>query len=93
MIIYIKLGKVRGLSIEINKGFGLKPYFEKNSFHQETIIDITWGQIIYTSGKWVPKNKRSKKPVVTPTMLKRRTSNVNSQGYQISKRVSGANGD
>lgn len=69
MITYIKLGKVRGLSIELGKDLGSKPIFKKNTFHYETIIDIPYGQIIYTSEKWSPINRD----------LKRRVSNGNVQ--------------
>jgi hypothetical protein len=69
MITYIKLGKVRGLSVELSKNLGSKPIFEKNTFHHETIIDIPYGQLIYTSEKWFPINRK----------LKRRVSNGNVQ--------------
>ncbi len=55
MIKYIKLGKVRGLTLEISNDLGLKPFFRKNKFHYEVIIDIPYSQIIFTSGSWVPK--------------------------------------
>ena len=57
MINYIKLGKVRGMSVEINQELGIKPFYRKNSFRHETIIDIPYIQIIYTSGRW-RKEKR-----------------------------------
>ena len=57
MMNYIKLGRVRGVSVEINRDLGIKPFFEKNSFHHETIIDIPYAQIIYTSGKWCAKKR------------------------------------
>lgn len=56
MIIYIKLGKIRGASIELNKNFGLKPVYKKTSYHCESIIDVPYTQIIYTSEKWTPQN-------------------------------------
>lgn len=59
MIAYIKLGRVRGLSIELNKEFGSMPFFQKNTFHYETIIDIPYVQVTYTSGKWFPKRRAS----------------------------------
>lgn len=59
MITYLKLGKVRGLSIEMNQDLGGRPFFQKNSFHYETIIDIPYIQIMYTSERWVPKNRKS----------------------------------
>ena len=91
MITYIKLGKTRGLSFELNINFGLKPFFRKNSLHYETIIDIPWAQIIFTSGRWVPKNRRTKKPVVTKPLPIRRASNVNKQNNKITKRAVGTN--
>jgi hypothetical protein len=57
MMTYIKLGKVRALFIEIKKDFGTKPFFQKNTFHHETIVDIPYVQIIYTSAQWRPRNK------------------------------------
>jgi hypothetical protein len=75
MITYLKLGRVRGLSLELKKDFGSRPFFQKNTFHYETIIDIPYVQIMYTSGKWFPK---------------RRASNVNKENGKIrenSKRV------
>ena len=57
MIIYIKLGKVRGIAIEISKELGLKPICTKNSFRHETVIDIPCIQIIYTSGRWRKSNR------------------------------------
>lgn len=88
MIIYIKLGKVRGLSLEINYNFGMMPIFRKNSLQGETIFDIPWAQIIYTSGRWLPKKQRNKVPVVHAKLPLRRASNVNSQDHQVTKRVS-----
>ena len=57
MILYVKLGRVRGLSVEINMKLGLKPFYRRNSFRHETILDIPCTQIIYTSGRW---RKRSR---------------------------------
>jgi len=57
MINYIKLGKVRAIAIEVNYALGLKPFFQKNTFHHETIIDIPYAQIIYTSGRWYKKTR------------------------------------
>ena len=90
MILYIKLGKTRGLSLEVNYNFGAAPFFRKNSLQGETIIDIPWSQIIYTSGRWIPKKQRNKVPVVHVNLPLRRASNVNSQDHKTTKRVSGA---
>ena len=57
MIFYIKLGKVRGFSVEINQNLGIRPFCKKNSFCHETIIDIPYVQIIFTSGRWRPKKR------------------------------------
>lgn len=89
MIYYIKLGKIRGLSVELNKDLGLKPFFQKNTFHHETIVDIPLAQIIYTSGKWTPKKRVVRKPAVTKTAKIRSASNVNSQDDQTTKRLTG----
>ncbi len=78
MITYIKLGKVRGLSIEMNQNLGRNPFFKKNSFDYETIIDIPYIQIMYTSERWVPKNRN----------LTRRVSNGNvEKNNQTTKRA------
>lgn len=82
MINYIKLGKVRGLCVEINRELGLKPFFKKNGFHHETIIDIPYAQIIYTSSKWCDKKR----------VLIRSVANANQKTKQVakcSKRTSG----
>lgn len=78
MIAYIKLGKVRGLSIEWKHDFGLKPFFRKNEFHKETIIDIPYVQITYTSSKWSPL---------------RSASNVNEETNKTTKCVNGTDGN
>jgi hypothetical protein len=93
MIIYIKLGKTRGLSFELNKNFGFEPFFRKNSLQDETIIDIPWAQIIFTSGKWVPKNKGARKSAVTKPLPLRRASNVNCENHKTTKRAHGADGN
>ena len=75
MINYIKLGKIRGMSIEISSALGIKPFFKRNSFHHETIIDIPCVQIIYTSGRWCAKKKV---PI-------RSAANVNKKTKQVTK--------
>ncbi len=60
--------------MEIETGFGLKPFFKRNTFHYETIIDIPYIQIIYTSGKWFPL---------------RSVSNVNEETTQTTNRSTG----
>lgn len=75
MINYIKLGNIRGVSIELNSDLGIKPFFRKNSFQHETIIDIPYAQIIYTSGRW---RKTKRVPI-------RSTANVNKEIRQIKK--------
>lgn len=54
MVIYIKLGRVRSISLEWNKTFGFTPAFKKTSYRCETIVDVPYTQIIFTSGKWTP---------------------------------------
>lgn len=54
MILYLKLGKTRSISMEYNKEFGASPAFRKTSYRCETIVDMPYTQIIYTSGKWTP---------------------------------------
>lgn len=81
MIIYIKLGKVRGLSVEINKNLGKTPLCNKNSFRHETVIDIPYVQLIYTSGRW-----RKRKRVVLRSII-----NVHQENKQTARRVKRAN--
>ena len=81
MITYIKLGQVRGISLEINRNLGLKPFFRKNSFHHETIIDIPYAQFIYTSGRWYPKKRV---PI-------RSAANINEKTNKITKNTKRAN--
>lgn len=54
MTIYIKLGKVRSISIEWNNEYGLLPLYKKTGYRCETILDMPYTQIIFTSGKWTP---------------------------------------
>ncbi len=82
MITYIKLGKVRGLSIELKNDFGLKPFFRKNTFHHETIVDIPYVQITYTSGKWFPVKRK----------LIRSASNGNEETNKITKHSGNSHG-
>lgn len=72
MIAYFKLGKRRGLSMEIKKDFGASPIFQKKYFNSEIIVDIPYTQFVYTPGNWIPI---------------RRASNGNEQTGQISKSV------
>ena len=78
MIIFLKLGTVRAISVEFKSDFGIKPLFRKKTFHYETIVDIPYGQVTYTSGKWFPL---------------RRASNVNEKTNKTTKRVVGSNRD
>jgi hypothetical protein len=77
MINYIKLGKVRGVSIETSLNLGRKPFFRKNRFHHEIIIDIPYVQIIYTTGKW---HKLKRVPI-------RRAINGNKKTRKVTKRI------
>ncbi len=54
MILYLKLGKTRSISMEYNKEFGVSPVFKKTSYRCETIVDMPYTQLIFTSGKWTP---------------------------------------
>ena len=82
MITYIKLGKIRGISIELKKDFGLKPFFRKNTFHHETIVDIPYIQIIYTSGLWTPKKRVPENDSSIKKIPIRSASNVNEETGQ-----------
>ncbi len=52
MILYVKLGNVRAVTMEWNKEFGRGPLFKRTSYHCETIVDMPYTQLIITSGKW-----------------------------------------
>jgi hypothetical protein len=85
MIIFIKLGQVRALAIEVNKGLGSRPFFQKKTFHHETILDIPYAQITYTAGNWYPRktfslNKNNK-------YTSRSASNGNQQTHKTRKRA------
>ncbi len=54
MIIFIKMGGVRSMSLELNKTLGTTPFYKKTSYRCETIVDMPYTQIIFTSGKWTP---------------------------------------
>ena len=54
MILYIKLGRIRSMSLEFNKTFGGMPFYKKTSYRCETIVDMPYTQLIFTSGKWTP---------------------------------------
>lgn len=92
MMTYIKLGKIRGASIEFNVNFGLKPFFQKNTFHHETIVDIPYGQIIYTAGTWFPRKQKSFGQMPAKKVRIRSASNVNKETKQTTKHTGGANG-
>ncbi len=57
MIIHVRLGNVRALTFEWNKEFGSWPLYKKTSYHCETIVDMPYSQLIYTSGKWTPARR------------------------------------
>jgi hypothetical protein len=83
----MKLGKVRGVSFELNKNFTREPLWRINSLHGETIIDIPYIQLIYTSGSWMPKRMLKRKPDVHKKLPLRRASNVNDrQDHYVTKR-------
>lgn len=56
-MIYIRLGKVRGMTVEFSRAFSALPMFKKTSFRYETILDMPYVQIIFTSGNWTPPGR------------------------------------
>jgi hypothetical protein len=54
MTIFIRFGKVCSMSMEFNKEFGTRPLFKRTSYRCETILDMPYTQLIFTSGKWTP---------------------------------------
>ena len=87
MLVHLKLGKVRACTLEIEKKFGTKPLFKKNSFGREVIIDIPYTQLIYTPSNWNPKRDSTIK------YSTRKASNGNQKIGKTTKRVIGVNGD
>ncbi len=59
MMLYIKLGRVRAVTVEFNKEFGFMPFYKKTSYRCETILDVPYSQLIFTSGKWTPLRRAS----------------------------------
>lgn len=59
MMIHIKLGGVRALNVEFNKDFGFLPLYKKTSYRCETILDMPYTQVIFTSGTWTPLRRAS----------------------------------
>lgn len=58
-MIHIKLGTVRALNVEVNPEFGFWPFYKKTSYRCETILDMPYTQVIFTSGKWTPVRRAS----------------------------------
>jgi hypothetical protein len=59
MMIFLKLGGVRALNVEFNQEFGFWPLYKKTSYRCETILDMPYTQVIFTSGKWTPFRRAS----------------------------------
>ena len=59
MMIHVKLGRVRALNIELNTQYGFLPLYKKTSYRCETILDMPYTQLIFTSGKWTPLRRAS----------------------------------
>lgn len=54
MTIFIKLGKISSISVEWNREFGAWPLLKRTSYRCETIVDMPYTQLIFTSGQWTP---------------------------------------
>lgn len=74
MIFFMKLGGNRAMTIEFNKEFGIWPVYKKTSYHCETILDMPYTQIIFTSGKWTPLRRAAKIKAVNDDKSKSETS-------------------
>lgn len=59
MMIFLKLGHVRALHLEWNRDFGFFPLLKKTSYRCETILDMPYTQVIFTSGQWTPLRRAS----------------------------------
>ncbi len=55
MLLLIKLGKCRALSIEINREFGVKPFFHCKRINNQLFIDTILSRTIYAPEDWQPK--------------------------------------
>lgn len=78
MVILIKLGKVRSISMELNKDFGFWPLLKRTSYRCETILDVPYTQLIFTSGKWTPI---------------RRAANDHKKTEETARHITGTDGD
>ena len=62
MVIYFKLGKIRGLSFNFDKEFGFLPLIAFHKNHGELFFDLPYCRIIYTPKGWAfYKNRRKEK--------------------------------
>lgn len=57
MFAYFKCGKSAALYIEFSKNLGLRPFFRIKTCNGETVLDIPYGQLIFT-----PPRKAMQKP-------------------------------
>ena len=57
VIIYFRLGIVRAVTVELNEEFGRPLLCKRKSYHCETIVDMPYTQIIFTSEKWTPTKR------------------------------------
>lgn len=59
MFAYLKCGKSAAIYFELSKNLGKHPIFSINSCNEETIINIPYGQIIFTPPKRSVKNLKA----------------------------------
>ncbi|MCB1533015.1 MAG: hypothetical protein KDJ35_09125 [Alphaproteobacteria bacterium] len=58
MFTYFKCGESTALFIEFSKNLGAHPYFEVKTCNGETIVDIPYGQFIFTPPKRLVKSPK-----------------------------------
>lgn len=57
MFAYYKCGDLAAIYVEFSKSLGLQPFFGIKTCNEETVIDIPYGQIIFTPQKKLRQEK------------------------------------
>lgn len=58
MVLFLSLGKIFALYIELNTDLGMKPLFSKENCRGETVLNFPCGQIVYTPRSVLIENRR-----------------------------------
>ena len=67
MYAYFRCGNLAALYLEFSKDLGHKPFFKIKACNGETIFDIPYGQVIFTPGRILNKNRPETKADKTLT--------------------------